>query len=211
MDPSLRRVWAVFGCEPWASPGVINQGFSSGGWLAVLVLLSGPAGAGTSTAAQVWAARGDRPRAVIDVDGLRLLIRAGVALPEHGWTNETARQWSIAMDLWQAMARVYRAHRIDCMIDLYAPPVNDQQWRDLVAELGLVQVIVMPGLEVCLERNRQRARNPILADEDLRTNYHAFAECVRLTNVDHVIDNSHLSIEQTVDAIEAEIKRQDPG
>jgi hypothetical protein len=37
-------------------------------------------------------------------------------------------------------------------------------------------------------------------------NYHDFAECIRLTQTGHVIDNSNLSIEQTVNAIEAEIK-----
>jgi hypothetical protein len=200
-QPNLR-------CEAVSASDVIKRRYCRLWGDVVLVLLSGPAGAGTSTAAQAWAARGDRPRAVIDVDALRLLIRAGAALPEYGWTDETARQWDIAMDLWQAMAKVYRAHRIDCMVDLYAPPVDDQTWRDLVSELGLVRVILLPQLAVCLERNRQRAQQPLLSDADLRRNYEDFAECVQLCQPDHVIDNSHISIGQTLEAIEAEIDKQ---
>lgn len=130
---------------------------------------------------------------------------AGVALPEHGWTEETERQWNVAIDLWQAMAKVYWAHQFDCMIDLYAPPVDDERWHALVSDLGLVRVVLLPSLAVCLERNRLRGREPLLAEDDLRRNYDDVPYCVQISRPDHVIDNSHLTVDETVRAIDAEI------
>ena len=46
-----------------------------------------------------------------------------------------------------------------------------------------------------------------MSDEDIRGNYEGFEWCLRETGADHVIDNSQLTLEQTVDAIEAELSR----
>jgi AAA domain-containing protein len=174
-----------------------------------LVLLSGPAGAGKSSTAAGWAARGTAARAVIDVDGLRMLIRAGVALPEYGWNAETERQWTVAADLWMAMVRVYHRHKVACIVDVYAPPSPEDPWRELYAELGLRRIVLLPNLETCLERNRIRNRRPLLTDDQLRSNYEDFAWCVEQAKPAHVIDNSELTLEQTVDAVEAEVAK--PG
>ncbi|GAA2760099.1 hypothetical protein [Actinopolymorpha rutila] len=171
------------------------------------VLLTGPAGAGKSTVAALWASRGNSQRAFIDVDSLRLLIRAGVALPEHGWTQETQRQWNIGTDLCVAMAQIYEKHDVDCIIDVYAPPTSTpvEGFTDITAELDLRRIILFPSLAVCLERNRRRSRRPLVSDEDMRGNYEDFEWCLRQTAPDHVIDNSNLTLEETVDAIEAEL------
>ena len=178
--------------------------------MSIVVLLTGPAGSGKSTAASLWASRGGSPRASLDVDSLRLLIRAGVALPEHGWTQETERQWNIGTELCVAMARVYQKHGIDCIVDVYAPPTTTpaDSWVDITAELELRRVILLPSLDVCMERNRQRNRRPLLSDEGMQKNYEDFEWCVRQAKPDHVIDNSDLTLEQTVDAIEVELARQ---
>lgn len=169
----------------------------------MLLLLSGPAGAGTSSAAIAWASRGSSPRVVIDVDGIRWMMRAGRADPEDGWTDETARQWSIAAEVAYAMVRVYHSHGVDCVIDVYAPPHEGDPWEALIRELGGQRVILLPQLEICLQRNRKRARTPFLEDDDVRGNYADFAECVAEMGSEQVIDNGALSVEETVDAIEA--------
>ncbi len=92
------------------------------GHVSTTIMITGPAGAGKSQAAAAWAARGVTPRACIDTDVLRLHVRAGFAAPEHGWNDETQRQWDVAMELWPAMVRVYQRHDVDCVIDIYAPP-----------------------------------------------------------------------------------------
>lgn len=170
-----------------------------------LVLLSGPAGAGKTTTAQAWAMRGTLPRAVIDVDALHLLIRAGVALPEHGWNAETERQWNIGTELWMAMARVYHRNHVGCIIPVYAPPTPDDPWNHLYDDLNLVRIILFPTFEACQRRNRDPNRDFVVADDDLWSNYDDFAWCVNNIKPDHVIDNTNLTLQQTVDAIETEL------
>lgn len=166
------------------------------------VLLTGPAGAGKSTAAAAWAARGTEPRALIDVDELRTLIKAGMAHPERGWTDETERQWNIGIELCAAMARVYRANDVSTIIDVYAPPSPDDPWAALVDELDATCVTLLPSFEVCLARNAMRAREPFLGEALLRENYTDFAECVELHPPDYVIDPSDLTVDQVVERIE---------
>jgi hypothetical protein len=170
-----------------------------------LLMLTGPAGSGKSTAAAAWASRGASPRALIDTDELRCLIRAGVAHPEHGWTEDTARQWNVAMDLWKAMVRVYMRHEIDCVIDIYAPP-PPEPGDTFMTDLDICQVILLPRLDVCLARNRARNRQPFLNDEDLRTNFQDFASAIGTTDLDNVIDNGELTVDETVEAIDAVLR-----
>jgi hypothetical protein len=167
-----------------------------------VLILCGPAGSGKSTAATAWASTGTSPRALIDTDALRWLIRAGVAHPEDGWTDETARQWNVAMDLWKAMVRVYKRHEIDCVIDIYAPPPPGPG-DTFMTDLDVCHVILLPSLDVCLARNRARNRQPFLQDADLRTNYEDFASGVRATEPENVIDNGGLTVDETVEVIEA--------
>jgi len=83
------------------------------------------------------------------------------------------------MELWAAMVRVYQCHDIDCVVDIYAPPCPNPSGDDLLVELGIVRIILLPSLERCLERNRLRAREPLLEDGYLTDNYRGFVECVR--------------------------------
>ncbi|GAA5027683.1 hypothetical protein [Actinopolymorpha pittospori] len=170
-----------------------------------LLLLTGPAGSGKSTAAAAWAARGGSPRAAIDVDAIRLLIRAGVARPEHGWTAETERQWNLGTKLAMAMAGVYLADGVDCVVDVYAPPGPGDPWEKARAELPIQRVVLLPSFAVCVDRNRTRNRQPFLEEERLRGNYDDFEWCVRRSRPAHVIDNGVLTVEETVDAVEAEL------
>jgi hypothetical protein len=166
-----------------------------------VLMLTGPAGSGKSTAAAAWASRGTTPRALIDADALRWLIRAGVAHPEHGWTDETARQWNVAMDLWKAMVHVYQRHEIDCVIDIYAPPPPEPD-DTFMSDVDVRQVILLPSIDVCLARNRARNRQPFLQDEDLRRNYDDFAAAIGTRDRHNVIDNGVLTVDETVEAIE---------
>lgn len=168
-----------------------------------LVLLSGPAGSGKSTSAAAWAARGQGVRSAIDVDALRGLIKAGLASPEDGWTDETERQWRLGVDVASAMARVYHRHGVDCIIDVYAPPGPECMWQGLVDELRIHRVTLLPSLDICLERNEKRNRYPGLDEESVRANYEGLEWCVHEYNLPHVIDNGNLTVEETVDAIEA--------
>jgi predicted kinase len=167
------------------------------------VLLTGPSGSGKSTAAAAWAARGTAPRALLDVDELRTLIKAGFAHPEHGWTDDTERQWTIGTEVCAAMARVYQRHGVSVIIDVYAPPWPGEPWSTLIEELGGTIVTLLPTVEACLARNTARARRPVLVDADLRANYDGFAENVMLHPPDHLIDNTTLTVDDVVARVQA--------
>lgn len=171
--------------------------------MTTLLLLTGPAGSGKSTVAATWASRGHAPRAAIDVDALRHMIRAGHARADDAWTAETERQWALAVEMSVVMARVYRTHDVSCVIDIYAPPGPDDMWQPHIDTLGLQRVVLLPSFEVCAARNAARTGHDRLGEEHLRSSYDAFAWCVRHTRPDHVLDNSGLGVEETVDVVEA--------
>jgi hypothetical protein len=169
----------------------------------VFVLLTGPSGSGKSTAAGLWAASGTQPRALLDVDQLRALIKAGFAHPEHGWTEETERQRAIGTAVCAAMARVYKANGVTVIIDVYAPPWPGEPWSTIIDALGGTVMTLLPSVEVCLARNTARARHPFLVDADLRSNYADFAECVAIHPPEHVIDTGILTAEQVAEKVES--------
>lgn len=166
------------------------------------MMITGPAGSGKSTTAAGWAARGTAPRAVIDSDALRTNVRAGVAHPEDGWTEETQRQWDVAVELWQAMLGVYVQHGVDCVVDTYAPLWPGDDLDRFLAEQGVLRVVLLPTLAVCLDRNRRRSKSPVLTDDLMTSNYRGFTECVQAYPPPFVIDNGDLTTAQTVDAVE---------
>ncbi len=166
------------------------------------VLLTGPSGSGKSTSAAAWAAQGTSTRALLDVDQLRALIKAGFAHPEHGWTDETERQWTIGTELCAAMARVYRAHGVSAIIDVDAPPWPGDRWATLMDELGGTVMTLFPSVEVCLARNAARGREPVMIDAFVRANYDGFAECVALHPPEHVIDSGVLTADEVARQIQ---------
>ncbi|MGI8868294.1 MAG: AAA family ATPase [Mycobacteriales bacterium] len=168
-----------------------------------VVLLTGPSGAGKSQTSAAWAERGATARAVIDADRIRLNIRAGIAYPEDGWNDQTQRQWDAATEIWQAMVRIYRKHSIDCAVDVYAPPWPDSEVDVFLHQLQAIRVILLPTLQTCLERNRARGNLPLLSDELVTDNYREFVEGIRPEHRPFVIDNSDLTLNETVGQVEA--------
>ena len=126
-----------------------------------------------------------------------------MAHPEYGWTDECERQWSIGTDLCIAMARVYRAHCVSTVIDVYAPPDPADRWTALTDELGATRVTLFPSFEVCLARNAARAREPFIDEAQLKQNYSDFAECVDMYPPEHLIDTSALTVTEVVRQIES--------
>lgn len=103
------------------------------------------------------------------------------------------------------MVRVYKSHEIDCAVDVYAPP-PPEPGDTFMADVDVRQVILLPNLDVCLSRNRARNRQPRWKDSDLRTDYEDFASVPHATDSECVIDNSNLSVDETVEAIDAVLR-----
>jgi adenylylsulfate kinase-like enzyme len=168
-----------------------------------VLLLSGPSGSGKSTTAQTWADTQPVTTAWIDCDAVRGFIRAGYSRPDIAFDDEAERQWMLAARISAHMAHAYVEENIRCVVDVYAPPIQKADiWDRLLAGLAVVRVHLFPGFDTCRERNAQRAGKARLTDEALEGNYSGYAWCVERASHARVIDNTGLTIEDTVVAVE---------
>ncbi|TLQ47034.1 Pro-rich N-terminal domain-containing protein [Streptomyces marianii] len=134
------------------------------------VLLIGPAGAGKTTVARHWAQRRRVPTAHISLDDVREWVCAGFADPQTGWNEQSEAQYRLARRTCGFAARNFLANGISCILDDAVfpdrPVVGLGGWKRHVGP-GLLPVVLLPGLEVVLERNAERSGNRRLSDEEV--------------------------------------------
>nr|WP_234306756.1 AAA family ATPase [Streptomyces sp. NRRL F-2890] len=138
----------------------------------VAVLLIGPAGAGKTTVARYWADRRPVPTASISLDDVREWVRAGFADPRAGWDDRSEAQYRLARRTCGFAARNYLANGISCILDDAVfpdrPAVGLGGWKRHVGP-GLIPIVLLPGLDVVLERNAARSGTRRLSDEEVAT------------------------------------------
>ncbi|MGK5731887.1 AAA family ATPase, partial [Streptomyces sp. URMC 124] len=136
----------------------------------VAVLLIGPAGAGKTTVARHWADTRRAPTAHISLDDVREWVRSGFADPQSGWNDHSEAQYRLARRTCGFAARNFLANGISCILDDAVfpdrPAVGLGGWKRHVGP-GLLPVVLLPGLEVVLERNAERTGNRRLGDEEV--------------------------------------------
>ncbi|MFF2645118.1 AAA family ATPase [Streptomyces niveus] len=134
------------------------------------VLLIGPAGAGKTTVARHWAARRPVPTAHISLDDVREWVCSGFADPQSGWNEHSEAQYRLARRTCGFAARNFLANGISCILDDAVfpdrPVVGLGGWKRHVGP-GLLPVVLLPGLEIVLERNAERSGNRRLSDEEV--------------------------------------------
>ncbi|MFD5271064.1 Pro-rich N-terminal domain-containing protein [Streptomyces sp. NPDC058335] len=134
------------------------------------VLLIGPAGAGKTSVAKFWADHRRVPTAHISLDDVREWVRSGFADPQSGWNDHSEAQYRLARRTCGFAARNFLANGISCILDdaIFPdrPAVGLGGWKRHVGP-GLLPVVLLPGLEVVLERNAERSGNRRLADEEV--------------------------------------------
>ncbi|MEU7176699.1 MULTISPECIES: Pro-rich N-terminal domain-containing protein [Streptomyces] len=137
---------------------------------AVAVLLIGPAGAGKTSVARHWAGIRRVPTAHISLDDVREWVRAGFADPQAGWNDHSEAQYRLARRTCGFAARNFLANGISCILDDAVfpdrPVVGLGGWKRHVGP-GLLPVVLLPGLEIVLERNARRSGNRRLSDEEV--------------------------------------------
>jgi chloramphenicol 3-O-phosphotransferase len=142
---------------------------------AFVLLITGPAGAGKSAAAEAWAVSQARPTAHIELDVVREFVRSGWADPQDGWSPETNWQYTIARRQCADMARRYVAEGITCVIDDAIFPlwesVNYAGWSELLHGTPHCMVVLLPSYAAITARNSQRQGRRLLAPTMLRTIY----------------------------------------
>jgi hypothetical protein len=137
---------------------------------AVAVLLIGPAGAGKTSVARYWAERRAVPTSHISLDDVREWVRSGFADPQGGWNDHSEAQYRLARRTCGFAARNFLANGISCILDDAVfpdrPVIGLGGWKRHVGP-GMIPVVLLPGLEIVLERNSSRSGNRRLSDEEV--------------------------------------------
>ncbi len=174
-----------------------------------ILLVSGPAGAGKSTVASSWAASRPRPTMHIALDDMGRLQKSGRANPEDGWNDECQWQYDLAQEACAGLARLYLSRGFSCAIDHPVFPdweaASYADWANALAGLPHFMVILLPSLERCLERNALRTGVSLLRRETVEM-IHPMMTPWREQTEFPVIDNTDMTVDQTVAAIDRELE-----
>ena len=175
-----------------------------------LLLVTGPAGAGKTTAAAAWAASQRHPTAHLSLDDVRDFVKSGYANPEDGWTIEAQRQYELARTACCMLARLYVSAGFNCVIDDVIFPrwreVSYEAWRPDLEGIPHQMVVLLPDFASLPDRNRGRRGHRELTVKTLRTIYDMMLPW-REQDEFAVIDTSGLSVEETVKAIQSQVDR----
>ncbi len=181
------------------------------------IVITGAPCSGKSTAAAAFAGGPDPtagpPTALVDLDGVRGQVKSGFRLPMAVIPppEETLVQWQVAVDICGDMTRRYRDAGFACVVDapgIYIDgsvpwePYTRSAWRRALSNVEWRLVVLQPDVELVCARAiaRQGRRQP---PEGILRAIHAAMEPWREVDGVTVIDNTHLTVEQTVDALRA--------
>ena len=172
------------------------------------VLLIGPAGAGKTSVAKYWADHRRVPTAHISLDDVREWVRSGFADPQSGWNDHSEAQYRLARRTCGFAARNFLANGISCILDDAVfpdrPVVGLGGWKRHVGP-GLLPVVLLPGLEIVLERNAERSGNRRLTDEEVARIHGRMAGWYGSGLP--IIDNSQLDVPATAQVLDDVLAR----
>jgi hypothetical protein len=172
------------------------------------VLLIGPAGAGKTSVAKHWAGQRRVPTAHISLDDVREWVRSGFADPQSGWNDNSEAQYRLARRTCGFAARNFLANGISCILDDAVfpdrPVVGLGGWKRHVGP-GLLPVVLLPGLDIVLERNAERTGNRRLTDEEVARIHGRMAGWYGSGLP--IIDNSQLDVPETARVLDDVLAR----
>ncbi|WP_432083501.1 Pro-rich N-terminal domain-containing protein [Streptomyces sp. WAC 04229] len=172
------------------------------------VLLIGPAGAGKTSVAKYWADHRRVPTAHISLDDVREWVRSGFADPQTGWNEHSEAQYRLARRTCGFSARNFLANGISCILDDAVfpdrPVVGLGGWKRHVGP-GLLPVVLLPGLDIVLERNAERSGNRRLTDEEVARIHGRMAGWYGSGLP--IIDNSQLDVPETAQVLNEVLSR----
>jgi chloramphenicol 3-O-phosphotransferase len=171
-------------------------------YLGMIFLISGMPAVGKSSVAHALLQRFERG-VHLPVDDLRAMVVSGMVHPVPTWTDAAAAQFALARASAVQMALRYSAAGYAVAIDDvllsydfdadYAPHFQGQQPQ---------RVLLLPRLEVALQRNASRTNKDFHPDTLVGVITHLHAQYSSMDASGwHVLDSSDMTVEKTVDAI----------
>ncbi|GAA4793312.1 hypothetical protein GCM10023220_19140 [Streptomyces ziwulingensis] len=193
---------------PVAAPSVLPATAPDPAGTTLAVLLIGPAGAGKTSVAKYWADHRRVPTAHISLDDVREWVRSGFADPQSGWNDHSEAQYRLARRTCGFAARNFLANGISCVLDDAVfpdrPVVGLGGWKRHVGP-GLLPVVLLPGLDVVLERNAERSGNRRLTDEEVARIHGRMAGWYGSGLP--ILDNSQLDVPETARLLDEVLAR----
>jgi adenylate kinase len=122
-----------------------------------ILLITGPAGAGKTTACKAFAKGAKGVWAFISQDDIRMFVKAGFKNPSKDWDEKTKVQWDVSITICSDMAIRYKENNINCIIDCFASPdVSFGKWEQALKNMRYKVIVLLPGVEETIKRNNQR-------------------------------------------------------
>lgn len=168
-----------------------------------VLLITGPAGAGKTTAARAFATAQSNPAVHLSLDAFRGAIVSGSANSLEGWDEECGRQYRLARAACAATARTFAKAGYLVVIDDAVfpgwPEADLTGWQGDLDGLKLALAVLMPSLEAAIERDALRSEHTV-GPGMVRVIY----RMMRGWRDEHVrvIDNSQLTPEETAAALQ---------
>lgn len=168
-----------------------------------IILLTSTPGAGKSTIAEALGNTFSQS-AHIPVDFFRKLIKSGYASPHH-WSEEVERQYRLARKNAALTAKNIALEGFTVIIDDIVRQKWVDEWKQNLEGFNIHCILLLPSLDIAKQRNHSREIWTV--DEEIITSLHGLLSAENTKeNGWFVIDNSQLTIQETVKTIRENIE-----
>lgn len=164
------------------------------------LIITGPSGAGKTTTCKALASRLDGVWAYINQDELRQMVVAGYSSAkdyDYNWSEETKRQWEVSIPICVDIMKRYNQFGINCMLDIFAPPNEFEEWQKLIGDTSYKLIVLLPSQEETVKRNRGRSERSRLKDKKIQINHDVFEPWKKSADK-LVLDTTNISVETAV-------------